>query len=66
VSVAHGTIPARTSIDEPLLLGTAAKYGVPAAGRYAGLRYEQHGRECGITGHGAVHADLAEATVCSG
>ena len=30
MSVAHGTIPGMTSIDEPLLLETAAEYGVPA------------------------------------
>lgn len=30
MSVAHGTIPGMTSINEALLLETAAKYGVPA------------------------------------
>ncbi|WP_327405933.1 YwqG family protein [Streptomyces sp. NBC_01288] len=30
MSVTHGTIPVMTSIDETLLLETAAKYGVPA------------------------------------
>ncbi|MFG2372007.1 hypothetical protein ACGFY9_11090 [Streptomyces sp. NPDC048504] len=32
MSVARGTIAGMTPIDEPLLLETAAQYGVPAPG----------------------------------